>query len=119
LRRKRFTEREVLTTLLMQGATIKCPAPGCGQPIMLGHIIERHHFHEIKLGGADIPQNCCYIHAECHAKITNGTKATTAGSSKHKIAKTKRLEAERLGTEPEKIKRKWPSRPIQSRGFKP
>jgi 5-methylcytosine-specific restriction endonuclease McrA len=115
--RRRFTEREVLTTLITQGAVITCPR--CKEPLLLGQMIDREHFHELALGGKDEPQNCFYSHAECHSIVTNGTKATSVGSSKHKIAKTKRLEAERLGTEPEKPKRQWPSRPIQSRGFKP
>lgn len=53
----------------------------------------------------------------CHAKITNGTKATTAGSSKHKIAKIKRI----LGLTKNGPKKKIPGRPFQKvkRGFRP
>jgi hypothetical protein len=87
--RKTFSERMVLTVLLKQGAEILCPR--CEKPIMLGHKIDREHFHELALGGADDVENCFYSHAECHAIATNGTKATSAGSSKHRIAKSKRM----------------------------
>jgi hypothetical protein len=69
---------------------------------------EREHLHEVKLGGPDIPENCRYSHAKCHAIVTNGTKATTAGSSKQRIAKVKRIRGETCT-------RKGP--PIKSRGF--
>lgn len=113
--RKRFSEREVLETLAWQGIIATCFR--CGKPFFtpsttenLWHVLpmEREHLHEYKLGGDDKPYNCRYSCKECHAKITNGTKATTAGSSKHRIAKTKRIAAGGR-------KRKGP--PIKSRGF--
>ena len=76
--------------------------------------IEREHYQELALGGADSPINCMYSHAECHKKITNGTKATTAGSSKHKIAKTKRIAA---GGKKSKRPMKSSGKPIPSRPF--
>jgi hypothetical protein len=88
----------VLTTILKQGGVIKCPR--CKLPLLLGQKIDREHFLEIALGGADDVTNCFYSHAECHHIITNGTKATTAGSSKHRIAKSKRMIKAR--TEPKK-----------------
>ena len=72
--------------------------------------IEREHFLERALGGADEPSNCVYSHKACHAIVTNGTKATTAGSSKHRIAKCKRI-----ANPKQKPKRKWPSRSFQKR----
>lgn len=53
--------------------------------------IEREHYIELAIGGEDAPANCMYSHATCHKAVTNGTKATSAGSSKHKIAKEKRI----------------------------
>lgn len=56
-----------------------------------------------------------------HKVKTNGTKATTAGSDKHMIAKTRRLEAQRklLGrTKRKGAKRKIASRPFPSRRAK-
>lgn len=92
--RKRFTEREVIACLLLQGTAIVCCR--CGKLITISDVpkVEREHFTEIALGGADDVSNCGYSHGDCHATITNGTKATTAGSSKQRIAKTKRLTAE-------------------------
>ncbi len=78
---------------------------------MLGHKIEREHFHELALGGLDEISNMFFSHKRCHDIITRGSGATTAGSSVGRIAKAKRLEAKRLGKV--KIKRKIPSRPLR------
>lgn len=53
--------------------------------------LEREHLHEISLGGPDIPANCRYSLKASHHIVTNGTKATTAGSSKHRISKANRI----------------------------
>ena len=89
MRRKRFSESEVVTILLQQGAKIRCPR--CGQLILIGEVFEREHFHELALGGGDNIANSFFSHKACHAFVTNGGPATTAGSSKNKIAKTKRI----------------------------
>ncbi len=73
--------------------------------------IEREHYIELSLGGEDEPRNCVYSHATCHNRITNGTKATTAGSSKHKIAKVNRI----TGKTKNKPKAKIKSRPFPKR----
>ncbi len=91
--RKRFTERQVIETLFHQGVTVWCFR--CLRPITPhrandGKITvdaQREHLHEVALGGPDIPENCRYSHIDCHKVVTDGTKATTAGSSKHRIAK--------------------------------
>lgn len=71
---------------------------GCGCGVILGAAggIEYHHQHERALGGADHADNWIALTVPCHDRITNGTKATTAGSSKHKIAKADRLKKARL-----------------------
>jgi 5-methylcytosine-specific restriction endonuclease McrA len=91
--RKRFTERQVVETLLLQGAVIRCPR--CKQCLLLEDVpaVEREHFLEIALGGADTPANCFYSHGPCHSVVTNGRKLNRAGSSKNKIAKAKRMAA--------------------------
>lgn len=88
-RRRRFSEREVLQTLIGQGVRIICFR--CDKPIKDAKDAEREHLIELELCGLDAPENCAYSHAECHSIITNGTKATSAGSSKHRIAKAKRI----------------------------
>ena len=97
--RKRFSERQVIETLAWQGVYVRCfrchapfftPAPTGGM-FNLSDKIEREHIHEIALGGPDVPKNCRYSCAPCHEIITNGTKATSAGSSKQRIAKVNRL----------------------------
>ena len=64
---------------------------GCGEPLA-EHVIDYHHQQERALGGADAADNwIAVIKTPCHDRLTNGTKATTAGSSKHKIARVRRL----------------------------
>lgn len=112
--RKRFSERQVIETLWYSGITITCFR--CHRLLDPADKIEREHILEIALGGKDEPSNCAYSHKECHAKITNGTKATTAGSSKQRIAKVARILSPRKSrrTMP-KSGRKIPSRQFQTK----
>lgn len=112
--RKRASEGEVIDTLLQQGARVKCPK--CGQLFLMGEKFQRHHFEEIApaIGGKDEVANWVYLHKDCHLIVTNGFKLNRAGSSKHKIAKVKRMAAggkKRKG-------RPIPSRPFQ-KGCRP
>lgn len=90
--RRRFSEKDVLATLISQG--IELPCYRCREPITADDIkvgnVEREHLHEVALGGPDEPGNCRYSHKgkPCHQFITHGTPATRAGSSRHKIGKT-------------------------------
>lgn len=121
--RKRFSERQVLETLLRQGVEIKCyrcKVPffpdahgdlGLANELWNRHFVgyaEREHLTELALGGKDWPENCAYSCRASHKVVTNGTKATSAGSSKQKAAKVKRL----LG-----LTRNGPKHQIRSRGF--
>lgn len=132
--RRRFTERQVIAALIHQGVPVVCYRTG--ERITLENVmrLEREHLHDLALGGSDTPDNCRYSLKEAHAIATNGTKATTAGSSKHRIAKAKRMERERLSEHsgqdeatprakaraipsrpwPES-KKQWPSRPFPKR----
>lgn len=121
MKRKRFSEREVIETLAWQGILVTCfrcrapfytPAPTGGM-FNLSDKIEREHIHEVALGGPDIPKNCRYSCGPCHDKVTNGTKATSAGSSKQRIAKVKRLQ----NPKPSKRPMKSTGRKILSRPF--
>lgn len=126
-RRKRFTERAVLETLLHQGAVLLCHR--CKVPFSLSkdapgqdgvpawrrfqdqHWVgraEREHLHEHGLDGPDVPANCRYSCATSHKVVTFGTKATSAGSSKHRMAKADRIA--RGGNKPR-------GRKMRSRGF--
>jgi hypothetical protein len=95
--RRRFSEHEVIETLYHQGVVILCHR--CQLPIRpmlresenIAFDIEREHIHELALGGKDEPENCAYSHANCHAAVTFGNRATTAGSSVGKIAKERRI----------------------------
>lgn len=121
--RKRWSERDVIETLAWQGIIVTCFR--CGEPFVEFpatfafrwlRLPEREHIHELKLGGQDAPFNCRYSCKECHSKITNGTKATSAGSSKHRIAKVKRLRNPKPSKHPMKSSgRKLQSRPFQKR----
>jgi hypothetical protein len=109
-RRRKFSDAEVLATLLHQAVKICCFR--CGEPFDLGRDfppasrpadVQREHLHEIALGGPDEPSNCRFSHASCHAVVTNGTPATTAGSSKNRIAKatnSKRIDKFKVNKRP-------------------
>src|ERR1700690_1197343 len=115
MKRKRLSEGDVLRVLIEQGALIPCYR--CRVAFICGDRIEREHLIELALGGEDTLENMVYSHKSCHHEITNGTKATTAGSSKQRIAKVRRLRGENKP----KMKRKWPAgrkrqgRPFQKR----
>lgn len=85
--RKRFTERQTLECLVRQGAAIPCLRCKVPFTVETARKAEREHIHELKLGGADSIENCAYSHGDCHLVETNGNGATTAGSSRHRIAK--------------------------------
>lgn len=90
--RRRFKEWEVIATLIEQGIEIPCFR--CKQPLPLPtrkNMVQREHIHEITFDGPDIPANCRFSHYDCHSIITNGTKSTSAGSSKQRKAKVDRL----------------------------
>ncbi len=117
MKRKRFTEREVLDTLYYSYVVILCYR--CHKKIFPDDKVEREHITELALGGKDEPSNCAYSHKACHAIATNGTKATTAGSSKQRIAKVARILADKPSRRPMRnSKRKIPSRPFQKRPVK-
>ena len=140
-RRKRFSEREVIETLWHQGVILWCYR--CRGPIHPQEItdesgvvrrifdVQREHIHEVALDGPDIPANCRYSHTDCHKIATDGTRATTAGSSKHRIAKTKPHRTEKFVVEKRPMsdalaaviaadapRSRWPKRKIPSRKFK-
>jgi hypothetical protein len=95
IKRRRFTEREVLECLVRQGAIIPCKRCRIAFTVEAARTAEREHLVEIGLGGSDTVENCAYSHGDCHAVQTNGLPATTAGSSKNRIAKAtqpKRIE---------------------------
>lgn len=85
--RRRFSEREVIQPLILQGVRIECFR--CHAPFDNAAHVEREHIVELALGGADEPRNCVYSCGACHHRVTNGGGATTAGSSKHRIAKAR------------------------------
>ena len=106
--RKRLSERATLAVAINQGAVIPCYRCRVAFDSETIKTAEREHIHEIALGGEDVVENMAYSHRACHAKVTNGEGATTAGSSKGRIAKANRIAK---GGK----KRNGPA--IQSRGF--
>lgn len=95
--RRQFREMEVLAVLIAQGSVIPCKRCRVAFTAadLAGKSIQKEHLHERALDGPDEPDNCAFSHTDCHLIITNGTGATTAGSSKNRIAKAtqpKRIE---------------------------
>lgn len=117
--RRKFRDWEVIACLIFQGVDIRCYRTG--EKITMENVnrLQKEHLVELALieDGRrhlfDVPGNCRYSLAEAHAIVTNGTKATTAGSSKHIIAKAKRFD--RINAGLRSRTRKGP--PLKSRPF--
>lgn len=92
--------------------------------------MEMDHIHPVGLGGTNEPENIQFLCPNCHDLKTNGTKATSYGSDKHEIAKTKRIvkrlaklkkereeeQKNKRAKQTPKSSRKIPSRPFPKRG---
>jgi hypothetical protein len=111
-KRKPLSQRDFVAMLLAQGAVIPCGYSKCRQPITDPDNICREHLNELEISGDDSVgnQQLWHKHPCSHVK-TNGGPNTTLGSSKHIIAKARRMNGETKV----RPKRKWPSRPFQKR----
>lgn len=114
--RKAITLATKVAVLLSQARCARC-----GE--VLGNDVEWNHVLAHALGGSDGPENIEAVHKACHAVISDGTKATTAGSTKQIVAKSKRIlrkRAEAAGESKRKARAKIPSRgfPKPPEGFK-
>lgn len=101
-KRKAIPARVMVSVAIRQafhsgfGSSVRCPL--CSEPLTSSHarILEHMipHATMTALGkDPDAIDNLRWVHAECASRKTNGTKATTAGSDKHMIAKGKRIAA--------------------------
>jgi hypothetical protein len=107
-KRRTITAKQALIIAVQQGGIIPCYRCRLAFDAETIKTAEREHVHELELGGSDELENMRFSHKDCHAVITNGSGATTAGSSKQRIAKVKRLRGET---------RTGPKAKIASRGF--
>jgi hypothetical protein len=90
MKRKPLSQRDFVAMLLAQGAVIPCGC--CRVAITDPENIEREHLNELAISGDDSWRNQQLWHKRpCSHEKTNGTKATSLGSSKHVIAKAKRM----------------------------
>lgn len=98
--RRKFRDWEVIACLIFQGVEVRCYRTGERITMENVHRLEKEHLVELGLVEEgkrhlfDAPGNCRYSLDTAHAIVTNGTPATSAGSSKHRIAKAKRNAAE-------------------------
>lgn len=88
---RQLRELEVLEVLIGQGAVIpckRCRVAFTMEDVKTGNI-ECEHLHEKALGGPDEPGNRAFSHKArpCHASVTHGPPATSAGSSRNRVAK--------------------------------
>jgi len=114
--RKRFSERNVIETLIRTGHEIRCYRTGEVITLETVNQLEREHPIPLALGGSDDPTNAAYSLSKAHKIQTNGTPATSCGSDKHAIAKTRRLANPKPSKRPmPKSSRKSPSRPFPGR----
>jgi hypothetical protein len=108
--RRALSQSNFVRMLLNQGAVIPCGK--CKRPITDPKNIEREHLNELAISRDDSVENQQLWHKKpCSHEKTNGTPATSLGSSKHIIAKIKRMTGQ-TKTGP---KRKIPSRPFPKR----
>ena len=117
--RRKFRDWEVIACLVFQGVEVRCYRTQELITMDNVHLLQKEHLVELgliepeKRHMFDVPGYCRYSLAEAHAVITNGNGATSAGSSKHRIAKLKRLLRVKAGERSRK--RKGP--PLKSRPF--
>lgn len=141
-RRRPLREMEVLEELIVyQHAIIPCFR--CRIAFTADDVrarnIENEHLVEHELGGEDEPPNRRFSHKDpCHRTVTNGNGATTAGSSKNRIAKATHqnrivkfiVNKKPIGGDDEQgpgdhggeparqsVRPQWPARKLKSRGF--
>lgn len=124
---------DIIESLLHQGVRIECFRTKARVTLANFRDLEREHLCELGLyktpeekAAHDTPEYWRWSFSEAHARITNGSKATSAGSSKHRVAKAKRMEKARLEPDTDEYERHmqpirmaaaWgPKRPMQSRG---
>lgn len=108
--RKRFSEREVIETLIRTGHVIFCYRTREIITLETVGLLEREHPTPLAIGGKDDPTNAAYSLSAAHKIQTNGTKATSYGSDKHAIAKVRRIVGMVTKKKP---KTKMRSRPFQ------
>jgi len=99
-----MTERRAFTLSAKLEAALRhlhCPVCGEGPLSEIG--VEWDHLIEWWLSKDSSAKNCQPLCPACHDIKTNGTKATTMGSSKHLAAKSKRLRGE-TGQNKRKVK---------------
>lgn len=98
--RRKFRDWEVIACLIFQGVDVRCYRTGEKITMENVHLLQKEHLVELGLIEPekrfmfDVPGYCRYSLAAAHAVITDGSPATSAGSSKHRIAKMKRCAKE-------------------------
>lgn len=90
-KRPHISAKTMVNVAINQALAEAIYCPLCDELLaaMDDRILEHMVPHE--LGGASDETNLRWVHKECAAKKTNGSKATSAGGDIHKIAKAKRL----------------------------
>jgi len=121
--RRKLTTLDKLKIVVAQA---KCPR--CGEKLGELDGLDFDHAHPLALGGADTLDNLRALHRDCHRVKTSGTKATSAGSDIHAIAKAKRIARKRadhlqavaakgvdINVDIPRPRSKWPSQKLRSR----
>lgn len=97
--RRRFSERQVLETLIHRGHEIRCFRTKEVLTLETVKFVEREHLVPRALGGSDLPENAAYSLKAAHAIVTNGKPHTKKDGDKHKIAMAKAHEKAREQSE--------------------
>ena len=117
MNRRKLSMKDKLEILIRQSA---CPL--CGERLGKLEDVDFDHEQALARGGDDTNDNLRAVHRSCHRVKTSGTKATSAGSDIHEIAKTKRLDKKnaefmRLISSRECGEKRRKKNTIKSRGF--
>ena len=89
VKRPHISAKTKVDVAIVQAGALLCPL--CKHALYEEEARILEHMVPHELGGASDETNLRWVHKECAAKKTNGSKATSAGGDIHKIAKAKRL----------------------------
>ncbi len=116
MKRQAITDKMKLSALFYR---FPIPCGICNYPLFWDEEMDWDHVHPIALDGEHSHRNLRPLHSNCHRKKTSGSKATSAGSDIHMIAKVKRIAAGGKTRKAPKIKSRpftQSHRPMRGRG---
>ena len=109
-KRKAIPPHMLVSVAILQAVNGGLRCPLCTKVLTTNHKRILEHLTPVAFGGKNEIDNLRFVHAECAAKKTNGTPATSASGDIHKIRKSERVAVKRLPTaeiEVPVVKERW------------